>query len=173
MQQHFNGPLAIWLKIERQGDWFFAYKSADGVNFSYVHAVNVSMDACLTVGMAAFTSEVGVPVTATFSNIQINGGIEPIGTPDANVTSRSQHDEETKLFPNPANSLVTIDFGTTIDRPTIMILRNQLGQVVEQRRLEVPTIRTNWNISSFVDGMYYIEIRTEGEDAEILRFIKN
>ena len=39
MQQHFNGPLAIWLKIERQGDWFFAYKSADGVNFSYVHAV--------------------------------------------------------------------------------------------------------------------------------------
>jgi hypothetical protein len=54
-----------------------------------------------------------------------------------------------------------------------MILRNQLGQVVEQRRLEVPAIRTDWNISSFVDGLYYIEIRTEGEDAQVLRFIKN
>jgi hypothetical protein len=173
IQQHFNGPLAIWLKIERQGNWFFAYKSADGVNFSYVHAVFVPMNTCVTVGLGTFTSVVGVPVTATFSNVEINGGILPIGAPEANVTSRSQYDGEIKLFPNPANSLITIDFGATIDRPTTMILRNQLGQVVEQRRLEVPAIRTDWNISSFVDGLYYIEIRTEGEDAQVLRFIKN
>ena len=172
MQQHFNGPLAIWLKIERQGDWFFAYKSADGVNFSYVHAVNVSMSSCLTVGMAAFTSSVGVPVTATFSNIQISGGIEPIGSPEENVTFGIQNDGKIKLFPNPANSVITIDLGKTIDRPTTMILRNQLGQIVEQRRLEIPAIRTDWDVSAFISGMYHIEIRTDGEDVKTLRFIK-
>ena len=60
------------------------------------------MNSCLTVGMSTFTSAVGVPVTATFSNIQINGGIEPIGAPEANVNLGIQNDGKIKLFPNPA-----------------------------------------------------------------------
>ena len=173
-QQHFFGALAIWLKIERQGNWFFAYKSADGINFNYVHAVNVAMDPCVLVGLATSSNNPGVPVTGTFSNIQISGGIAPgIDTPDDSILDYQVfRTGEVSLFPNPASSSITLEFSEVVDRPTNMVLRNNLGQLIEQRPLETPAVRTEWDVSQLRDGIYFIEIRTEGDRLKTLRFVK-
>ena len=177
IQQHFGGPIALWLKIVRQGNWFFAYKSADGNNYSYVHAVYLPMEYCIQVGMSSFSNVPGVETTATFSNIQINGGIAPAGAPEGNQLEISFSDntvdaEDIRLFPNPASNMITLDFGNTIDRATTIVLRNKLGQLIEQRQLEIPAMRAQWDISELVDGIYLLEIHTEGNISKAIRFVK-
>ena len=39
--QNFVKPSPIWLRLQRQGNWVFAYYSSNGVSFQYVHAVYI------------------------------------------------------------------------------------------------------------------------------------
>jgi hypothetical protein len=50
----FYKPAPFWLRLQRQGDWIFAYYSYNGVSFSYVHGVFVPMSNCVEVGLASF-----------------------------------------------------------------------------------------------------------------------
>jgi len=174
--QNFVRPFPFWLKLERQGDWFFGYYSTTGpANFQYVHAVNVQMDQCIEVGLAVFSFIVGQDAEVVFSNIETGGGIAPLGAPQPGleINYSSFKAEDIRLFPNPASNTVTIDYGTTIDRPTTMVLRNKLGQLIEQRRLEIPAMRSEWDVSGLIDGLYMIEIHIEDKAPRVLRFVKD
>lgn len=173
--QSFNRPFPIWLKVERQGDWFFGYYSATGpANFQYVHAVNVSMASCIEVGLGVFSSIPGEEVTATYSNVEVNGGILPFGDPEntLQLTVGSTDAAQPRLFPNPTSGNITLDFRQTVDKPTTLVLRNKLGQIIKQRPLELPALQTDWDMSELLDGIYLIEIHSEGEAPKTLRFIK-
>jgi hypothetical protein len=131
------------------------------------------MDPCILAGVGSYTNIVGLPVTANFSNIEISGGVAPaIGTPEELELDYSFKANNVRLFPNPASTSITIDFTEIVDLPTRMVLRNNLGQLIEQRPLEIPTVRTEWDISQLRDGIYFIEIRTEGDELKTLRFVK-
>lgn len=168
-----NRPLPFWLRLQRQGNWVFAYFSTDGMNFQYIHAVNVPMSSCVQVGMASFTYFPGQQCTAVFSNVNVSGGITPFAqTPEQGVEFETAQAKATSVFPNPATSQLNIDFGSARELPTTLRVRNELGQIVEQRRLETPAIRTTLDVSGLANGMYFIELLTEGAEAEVLRFIK-
>ncbi|MCB0547520.1 MAG: T9SS type A sorting domain-containing protein, partial [Phaeodactylibacter sp.] len=79
---------------------------------------------------------------------------------------------EPQLFPNPATNDITIEMGGVIEQATTLRLRNQLGQVIEQRRLDVPAEQMRWEVSSLNPGLYIIEIQTEGLPPKVLRFMK-
>jgi len=173
VQSHYR-PNPFWLKLVRQGNWFFAYYSATGTNFQYVHAVNVPMGTCIQVGLASFTYLPGQQCTAVFSNVSVSGGFSgtAVDGPVEGVAFETEKLGASTLYPNPATNMVNIELGTTREQSTTLRLRNELGQVVEQRRLEVPAVKATLDVSGLNNGMYFIEVITEGQEREVLRFIK-
>lgn len=171
----FTRPSPQWLKLERWGNWIFAYTSSDGRNFLYLNGVNIEMNQCVNVGFGAFSYIPEVSTIVTFKLESFTGG--PALRPNSPVTPFAQAEAgnlnlEPQLFPNPATNDITIEMGGVIEQATTLRLRNQLGQVIEQRRLDVPAEQMRWEVSSLNPGLYIIEIQTEGLPPKVLRFMK-
>ena len=170
--QNFIKPAPYWLKLQRQGDWVFAYYSSNGMSYQYVHAVYVPMGYCVEVGMAAFTYLPAAVATATFSNVNVVGSPAPaMETPGIEIADMDRQ-QAARLFPNPAQSNVTVEFAPNAEASTYLTLRNELGQVIEQRQLEPAAFRTEWTVESLNNGVYFIEINRDGEVPQVLRFVK-
>jgi hypothetical protein len=171
----FYKPSPYWLKLERQGDWFFAYYSATGLpgSFQYVHGVFLPMQNCLEYGLASFTNEVNQQTTTVFSNVSLAGGITPTAvTPPDMETEEATVRQVPGLYPNPGSDVVNLIFGEGLDEEATVILRNQAGQVIEQRTLRTGDLRTEWAVSTLAEGLYTFEIHREGEAVQVLKFVK-
>jgi hypothetical protein len=53
-----------------------------------------------------------------------------------------------------------------------LVLHNQLGQVLQSRQVEAGLFRTDWDVSQLSGGVYYMEVRYEGQQPQVLRFVK-
>ena len=172
--QAFYKPSPFWLRLQRQGDWVFAYYSTTGTNFQYVHAVFVPMQSCVEVGLASFTYYPGQQTTAVFSNVSVSGGIIPTvevpSTPE--VETAVSVKTTINLYPNPTADVVNLDFAEALNQDATVRLLSTMGQVIEQRELRAGDITSVWNVSTLVDGMYFFEIQQEGQASEIMRFVK-
>ncbi len=175
----FAKPMPYWLRLKRQGSWFYAYYSHNGLSFSLVTAQYVPMANCISAGMAAFTNIPGSPATAVFSNVSINGGGAPLVVlPGETVAPAPVARESMRLFPNPAQDVVTVEMGTIpglqsgVQGHSTLRLRNELGQLLEEQQLEPGTERLDWNVSRLNPGLYFIEVLEEGQAPQVLRFVK-
>jgi len=168
----FFKPFSTWLKLERQGNWVFMYTSNDGVNFLYVHAVFIPFQECVDLGLASFTYQPGQQTTATFSNVSISGGAAPAAAlPEASPIAEQQ--SNIRLYPNPATSQVKLELGNILITDTEATLRNQMGQIINRTIIQAGESYTEWDVSNLAEGVYFIEIQREGEQPEILRFVKS
>ena len=174
--QSFYKPSPYWLRLVRQGDWIFGYYSSTGYNFQIVQAVYVPMGYCVEYGMAAFSYVVGETASATFSNVSLIGGgdlQDSEGFLQApGVESISMDRQQSNLYPNPAYNNITVEFVPSAESSTHLTLRNELGQLIEQRQLEPDAFRTEWAIESLNNGVYFIEINRDGAVPQVLRFVK-
>jgi surface protein len=169
----FFKPAPFWLRLQRQGDWIFAYYSNNGVSFSYVHGVFVPMNNCVEVGLASFTYNPGQQTTAVFSNVTVTGTPAPNAeVPGITEASQAKFQQGINLYPNPTRDIVNLTFEEGLSKDAIITLRNQLGQVVEQRELRAGDFTTEWNVSMLADGLYLFEIRQDGEAVQVLRLVK-
>lgn len=172
--QAFYKPSPFWLRLQRQGDWVFAYYSTTGANFQYVHAVFVPMQNCVEVGLASFTYAPAQQTTAVFSNVSVSGGIIPSvevpSTPE--VETAVSVKTTTNLYPNPATDVVNLEFSEALNQDATVRLLSTMGQLIEQRELRAGDITSVWNVSTLVDGMYLFEIRKEGEPIQVVRLVK-
>ena len=172
--QSFFKPNPFWLKLVRQGDWVFGYYSSNGMMYQPITASYVPMGYCVEYGLAGFSFIVGQDATANYSNVAVDGG-DPLPTAETPGETIESADLKTaaSLYPNPANEMVTIEFAPHQTQPTVISLRNSMGQLVEQRQLEPMSFRTEWAIENLTSGVYMIEINRAGEAAEVLRFVKS
>jgi regulation of enolase protein 1 (concanavalin A-like superfamily) len=170
--QLHSRPFPVWLKLSRMGNTIFSYWSNNGVNYNILQVATVPMNTCVEIGMAAFTTTAG-PKTAVFSNVSLSGGIPLLEEiPGSNAFNSTIQAEPATLFPNPAQDLVTVDFGSGVEVETQMVLRNKLGQQVRQLFVEPGLYRQELNVGDLTSGMYIIELHREGQPVEVLRFIK-
>ena len=173
----FFKPNPIWLLLERQGSWVFAYYSTNGVAYQYVHAVMVTMQSCVEFGLASFTYQPGQQTNAAFSNVTVTGTPAPNAevpeiTEETPLNLRTTVPLNLTLYPNPANDIVNLTFEDGLNSDAIISLRNQFGQVVEQRELRAGDFTTEWNISMLADGLYLFEIRQENGELRVLKLVK-
>jgi len=168
----FFKPSPFWLRLERSGSWIFTYYSTTGTNFQYVHGVFMPMQECTEIGLASFTYLPNAQTEAVFSNVSLSGTNSGIAIDEGGgyVINRMPHTPT--LFPNPANSTVNLVFNAPIALEAIVILRNQLGQIIQQRQLQPGDEYTEWDVSTFSDGVYFMEIRRAGQQPEVLRLVK-
>jgi regulation of enolase protein 1 (concanavalin A-like superfamily) len=171
--QAFYKPSPFWLRLQRQGDWVFAYYSTTGSNFTYIHGVFVPMSECVEIGMASFTFNPVQQATAVFSNVSVSGGIIPFAeAPDTPEVENVSIKIATNVYPNPATDVVNLNFSKGVSISTTVSLRNAMGQLIEQRQLNIEDINAEWNVSTLANGLYFFEIRQPGETVQTLKFVK-
>jgi uncharacterized protein (DUF2141 family) len=172
----FSRPLPYWLRLRRQGDTFFGFYSIDGINWQLVNIVTVEMEECVEFGLGAFNIVPGTPYEAVFGSVSIVplAPMMAVDVPNNEVAPQAAARESLniELFPNPTRDRVRLVFSEEVEQPTVMRLRNQWGQLIEQRRLEVPATNTEWEVSNLPAGLYHIEIQPEGAPLQVLRFVK-
>ncbi|MCB0571619.1 MAG: hypothetical protein KDC66_17735 [Phaeodactylibacter sp.] len=182
----FSKPLPYWVKLVRQGNWFYGYYSYNGVSYFPVSAQQVSMNACIAVGMAAYANYPGGPAVASFSGLSIVDGVAPLAVLPSNSVDPALVGRDISLFPNPAKDMVMLEFASTRTSELLLgeeaysnqkvggtvRLRNELGQLIESRQLDSDTERLEWNVSNLNPGLYFFDIQIEGQAPQMLRFVK-
>jgi regulation of enolase protein 1 (concanavalin A-like superfamily) len=169
-QQLHSRPYPIWLRLQRMGPWLIGYYSQDGINFQYVQAAFLPLNTCLEVGLATFTSY-GSPATAVFSYVDLAGGA-PLVNGGQLPAFIQQEMVQAELFPNPTKDAFTLAFPQALNSEATATLRNQIGQVVEQRQLKPGDVTTEWKVNELPAGLYFMEVRQAGNKPQVLRVVK-
>jgi hypothetical protein len=60
-----------WVKLQRNGNLFSGYESADGVNWTLVGTDTVTMGTNVLIGLAVTSHNTGASATCTFDNVSI------------------------------------------------------------------------------------------------------
>lgn len=138
-----------WVKLERIGNSFSAYSSADGNTWAQMSTAKpVTMSANVLVGLAVTSHVAGVSCTSVISNVSTY--IIP------NVGITSEQVSEISIFPNPATANITI----------ANIPHNSAISVFTTYGVKMETIYSHSNnsidldISSWSKGVYLFKTQT-------------
>src|SRR5262249_20977723 len=69
-----NVAVPRWLRLDRSGDLFTAYQSADGVTWSYVGSDTISMTPTVLIGLASASGTSLKTTIAAFDNVTVTPG---------------------------------------------------------------------------------------------------
>ena len=174
----FFRPSPIWLKLERQGDWVFAYYSSTGTNFQYVHGVYLTMQNCVEIGLASFTYLPNAQTEAIFSYVIISGSNgsfddDSIDKALSQVTEKPENlntiippGEVTpgyfSLFPNPANNYFNVSFDKAFDADITLKLFSTQGQLLTQQIVPANTMNIRLEAGHLDTGTYYLVAEQNG-----------
>jgi subtilisin-like proprotein convertase family protein len=172
----FSRPFPIWLRLVRTNNTFIGYYSVNGINYSIANFQNIPMDACLEIGLAAFSNLPGSAAMAAFSNVSVTSAPLLITAPFIEHAQLPQEEWQARLFPNPARSLVTLEFSAApLERatePVVLRLRNQLGQLLEEKRFDHLPEQLEWEVHNLKPGVYLIEVMGAEQAPQVLRFVR-
>ena len=90
-----------------------------------------------------------------------------------NVSTNSI-DNDLKIYPNPANNQITIDFTSAIQEHVFIRFKNMLGQQLSENRIEFVAKQKFFltqDISEFESGVYFVEIEF-GNSKQVRKIIK-
>jgi hypothetical protein len=153
----------FWVRITRTGPSFRAFASADGVQwFPYIFQ-NIQMGDCIKVGLFAYNEKANSPITATFSNVSVNG--VPVGAVGGSSTTtfldqdwggfeQSVPAPSISLYPNPARELVNLNLTQVMGEPATIRIFNINGQLMDQLRFDAIEEATSGDRYSKATGRY-------------------
>jgi regulation of enolase protein 1 (concanavalin A-like superfamily) len=184
----FFKPGAIWLRIQRQGDWIFSYSSYDGTNFQYVHAVFISLPNCVEAGMASFTYMPGSQTEVVFSNVSISGSngsfgnsttspTNPITTSLTNPITTSHPNPITTshpnlhLYPNPASTNFTVLLDRGLPDDAIVEVISLYGQTIAKQNMTEGQIYAEWNAAEWTPGTYWLRVNIPEAQPIVRKFL--
>ena len=75
------------------------------------------------------------------------------------------------VYPNPAQNAVTVRFAGKIDRGQQMALLSPLGQTLQVYDLPEGETRFSMDISGMPQGIYYLKLFGNGQQAEIIKLV--
>jgi hypothetical protein len=91
-------------------------------------------------------------------------GINLNWTPGSSAVANEMQNDDVRLFPNPTNGLLNIDFKKAAMACTIQVI-NDAGVLVYNERLDfVPVVTRQFDFSFLAPGGYYITLRMPGKD---------
>jgi hypothetical protein len=172
-------PFPFWLRLVRQGNLFIGYYSTNGINYSIANIQMLPLNSCLEASLSAFTYLPGEVAMAVFSNVSVSSSsVSVVELPSEWSLSADNSAEamSIRLFPNPARNSVTLDLNANAellaDGKTIFRLRNEQGQLLEERHFDGQSMLLEWDISKLAAGSYFIELHRRAETPQAFRFIK-
>ncbi|MCG8328614.1 MAG: T9SS type A sorting domain-containing protein [Chitinophagales bacterium] len=183
----FYKPAPYWLRLDRQGDWVFAYYSTTGVTFQYVHAVYLPMQQCVEIGLASFTHLPYGQTEATFSNVETTGdsGVFSADNGQDEMTKllkKKEHNNfklvefentnsELALYPNPTTGLFTLELEAPVQKTAIAKIIDSYGKEIERQELQPGVYRQEWNTAGWPAGTYLLHLYIDGEQPIMKSFV--
>jgi len=156
-------PTHTWLRITRSGNTFTAYSSPDGINWTFRSAATFAMNSCIQVGLFVESYNNTTTTTATIDNVMITGGTPPIPLVDSgDMSDIPQQQAKVKVYPNPTNGALMLDFSELIGKQVKVQVFNAQGQLVEWMKLDEARELEQLDLSPYSEGVYWIRVQAEG-----------
>jgi len=160
----FFKPNPVWLRLQRQDNWIFAYYSFDGINFQYVHGVMVSMQSCVEIGLASFTYLPNAQTEVVFSNVTISGsnGTLAIDDHEGHAINRIPPEPvNLSIYPNPSQGQFTLQLDQAASPGARVGIYNQYGQQVVQREIAEGSFQASFNLNDQPPGTYLLRMEAD------------
>jgi hypothetical protein len=154
----------FWLRIERQGNQFKYYTSSNGVSWNPAGVSNISMGACIEIGLVVVNSSPNSTTSATFSNVSHTSTSSPLQAPVASPTPEEGLEiPGFHVFPNPTTGEINIELTPYAGRGVRIEVLSLQGQLLKEMEIdEVNHPLERLDLSSFKNGMYLIRVKTPG-----------
>ncbi|MFK7775234.1 MAG: reprolysin-like metallopeptidase [Saprospiraceae bacterium] len=147
-----NGKLFFINDELEVGDKFTQNSSSAG-NILYTHDGGASMEDSFT--FTVDDSEGGLIATPQF-NIIID--------PDVIISTEDVLDQnEISIFPNPANDLINIGFTKPVNEEIIVQIFSVQGKLLAEKSVKNSQDLIQIQTSRFANGIYFVQVRTEGQ----------
>ncbi|NRA48449.1 MAG: T9SS type A sorting domain-containing protein, partial [Phaeodactylibacter sp.] len=160
------------LRLVRQGDWIRGFYKNDSQWIQF-HQVYLPMGTCVEMGLAVFTTDPSGQASATFDKVNYMSSGYNFAAPNTNGGAESLSDvQRAKVFPNPTAGAFTVDFDRPLEVAASAVLRNELGQAVQQLQIPAGTVNHNVDGMSLPRGLYFLEVQDEQGYREVLKVIK-
>jgi hypothetical protein len=160
-----NPSSRSWLRIERTGNVFRGYTSANGVNWWFVMQVVVPMNSCIDVGLVLINMQSNFAGNVTFEQVVVTGA-DSGPTISAPTTYLDREDEailDAVVYPNPGTGIVHIDLLQYIGRPVELSVFDNQGRFISSRKLEKCSGETEiFDLMDKPSGVYTLRISTPG-----------
>ena len=91
----------------------------------------------------------------------VNAAIDWIHSTTTSTKEHVKPENKLTIFPNPVNSLLTIDFGDLGFQNCTVKIYNSTGQLVYSEELQTEELRKEINLDEFSTGAYYLTVLTE------------
>lgn len=161
MPQQVASQNRFWLRIVRAGNQFSMYASPNGQSWVFIGAQNITMGACIQVGLVATNATANSTVTATFANVSFGGGGgNNLATPPAGLTGTASAPIDFSVFPNPTTGEITVNLSAYENRPVRLEVYDLMGKVLQV--FETETMNKQLDLSAFQNGVYLIRVQSEG-----------
>ncbi len=161
----------VMLRLTREGDVIRGYYQNDS-EWIIFHQAEVPMDACVEMGLAAFTFDPSGQVSAIFDRVSYLSNVQALAMGSQPATTTPAAIQKARVFPNPSNGNFTLDFERPLETEAAAVLRNELGQAVQQLQLPAGTINHNFDGSSLPRGLYFLEVLHEQGYREVLKVVQ-
>ena len=68
-----------------------------------------------------------------------------------------------RMFPNPAFAQITVNYQIAEDQRAYLLIRNSLGQALQEFTLDGKKREINFNIQALMNGIYTVQLILEGQ----------
>ncbi len=176
--QQFPAQNRFWLRIVRQGSQFTGFHSVDGIQWTFIFATNMTMNACLEIGLAVTNYNAIGSVTATFANVSTTGtGINNLSAGTGSQAPGAVSTEEPVRYdfgmhPNPTSGALHIDLAGYAGKAVRVEFYSMEGRLMSFREIdEVQTTTEQFDLSSYPNGVYLVKVSSSGLPATAKRLV--
>ena len=159
------------LRLTREGNVIRGYYRNDN-EWILFHQVELPMDACVEMGLAAFTYSPSGQVSATFDRVNYLSDVQALAMGSQPATTAPAALQKARVFPNPSSGSFTLDFERPLELEATAVLRNELGQAVQQQLLPAGATNHHFDGYSLPRGLYFLEVRDEQGYREVLKVVR-
>lgn len=169
---HDPGPRPpYWLRLERTGDTFTGFQSADGSTWTELGSVTVPMSGDVLVGMAVTSRSDKQLANAVFTHTSVDepaGSAPPPPPPPSGSTTTVTYQSDSSIFPNPERGWYAESTGGSYAK------LYGSGYTMAMRYVRLDSYRSSALPSSFLSSLAsdFASARGSGEKL-VLRFAYN
>jgi regulation of enolase protein 1 (concanavalin A-like superfamily) len=155
-----NTTAPYWVKLTRYGSRITAYESQDGMNWTQVGVVSMSMPDPVYVGLMVTAHNDGALCEARFENVELvnegTGGLETGTISPSSLILQS-------AYPNPFNSNTVISFSLPSKSLVMLKVFDMMGRDVAtlvNEELAAGNHYLQWNASNISSGVYFYRLQS-------------
>lgn len=97
------------------------------------------------------------------NNISSSLALEPIACNTTGINNITKLDDEIDIYPNPSGDFVNVSFGDNYCSECTMRIYNMMGDIISLSKEELSSNTTRFDFSDSPNGVYFINIITNGK----------